>query len=192
VDKVAIFIDGNNLYHGMKDTCKITRIDFRKFTNKLAQGYQLIKTYYYNSPCKQETNFDKYKSQQRFFAYLKSLPRFEVILGRLEKRIITIEPEIFERIKDIHPQQSFETFVEKGVDVNLAIDMLKLAFLDYYDTAILVSGDGDYVSAVNAVQELGKKVINAYFQNEDRAGYHLRKRCDEFILLDSKFIKSCR
>ena len=50
---------------------------------------------------------------------------------------------------------------EKAVDVKLATDMILLK--DIYDTAIILSGDQDYVPAVQAVKDSGKRVINAAF-----------------------------
>ena len=50
---------------------------------------------------------------------------------------------------------------EKAVDVHLATDLLKLS--DIYDVAIIVSGDQDYVPAVQAVKDYGKQVINVSF-----------------------------
>ena len=50
---------------------------------------------------------------------------------------------------------------EKAVDVNLATDLLNLS--DIYDVAIIVSGDQDYVPAVQAVKDDGKHVINVSF-----------------------------
>ncbi len=50
---------------------------------------------------------------------------------------------------------------EKAVDVKLACDMLILR--DIYDVAIIVSGDQDYVPAVEIVKDSGKEVINVSF-----------------------------
>jgi uncharacterized LabA/DUF88 family protein len=50
---------------------------------------------------------------------------------------------------------------EKGVDVKLATDLLTLK--NIYDVAIILSGDGDYVPAVQAVKDSGKHVINVSF-----------------------------
>ncbi len=54
---------------------------------------------------------------------------------------------------------------EKAVDVKLACDMIVLN--NIYDFAIIVSGDQDYVPAVMAVKDFGKKVINVAFKKED-------------------------
>jgi uncharacterized LabA/DUF88 family protein len=47
------------------------------------------------------------------------------------------------------------------VDVNLGVDMV--LFRDIYDVAVIVSGDQDYVPAVQAVKDSGKHVVNVAF-----------------------------
>lgn len=51
---------------------------------------------------------------------------------------------------------------EKAVDVKLAADLITLR--DIYDIAIIVSGDQDYVPAVEVVKDCGKRVVNVAFQ----------------------------
>jgi len=50
-----------------------------------------------------------------------------------------------------------ETF-EKKVDIKIAIDIISLAYENAYDTAILVSGDGDFIPVIKKVKELKKKI----------------------------------
>lgn len=56
---------------------------------------------------------------------------------------------------------------EKAVDVKLAVDLLQLC--PAYDVAVIVSGDQDYVPAVQAIKDAGKRVLNTCFlkQNGD-------------------------
>ena len=54
---------------------------------------------------------------------------------------------------------------EKTVDVNLAVDMLQLR--DIYDLAVIVSGDQDYVPAVQAIKNAGKTVVNVAFTDAE-------------------------
>jgi uncharacterized LabA/DUF88 family protein len=48
------------------------------------------------------------------------------------------------------------------VDVNLAVDMVTLD--SNYDTAVIVSGDQDYVPAAQAAKNKGKHVVNVAFK----------------------------
>ena len=58
---------------------------------------------------------------------------------------------------------------EKAVDVKLAVDLVALR--ESYDTAIVVSGDQDYVPAVQMVKDSGKRVVNIAFRT--RSGRQL-------------------
>ena len=54
---------------------------------------------------------------------------------------------------------------EKAVDVKLASDLIFLK--DIYDTAVVVSGDQDYVPAVELVKDYGKRVVNVAFERSN-------------------------
>ena len=71
-----------------------------------------------------------------------------------------------------------------------ATDMINYAYKNAYDTAIIVTGDGDFVSAVTAVKDAGKHVENAYF----KAGCsrHLLQTCDTFTELTKAFVTNCK
>jgi len=75
----------------------------------------------------------------------------------------------------------------KEDDIHLAVDMVKLAYNNAYDTAILVSSDGDFVPAILTVKEIGKKVENIGFEN--KFSYHLKQECDRFRKLTKKEVE---
>ncbi len=170
MERVSIFVDGSNLYHGLKSSKSPTNFDFHKFALALCNGRALVRLYYYSAPRDQNAGQDKYQSQQRFFDALHHTPYLELRLGRLVKR--------------------GTGYVEKGVDVRIATDMINHAYKDNYDTAILVSGDGDFYDAVIAVKNTGKHVENANFKSSQ--SNHLLTACDIFTELTPAFIKKCR
>jgi uncharacterized LabA/DUF88 family protein len=55
---------------------------------------------------------------------------------------------------------------EKAVDVKLATDPIRLK--DIYDVAVIVSGDQDYVPAVDAIKDFGKHTVNVAFLTQGR------------------------
>jgi uncharacterized protein (TIGR00288 family) len=79
------------------------------------------------------------------------------------------------------------TYEAKEDDIHLAVDMVKLAYNDAYDTAILVSSDGDFVPAIQAVKERGKNVENIGFEN--KFSYHLQQESDKFVKLKREVVK---
>ena len=76
--------------------------------------------------------------------------------------------------------------MEKGVDVKIAVDMVIGAVQDDYDVAFLLSLDGDFVPAVEAVQGFGKRVIVA----SPGSAHHLPQAADVSIRLDSHRLNS--
>ncbi len=71
---------------------------------------------------------------------------------------------------------------EKGVDAALVTDLLSLAWQRAYDVAVLVSGDSDYIPAVEYVQSQGLKVINAAWTAH---GHQLQGACWGSFPLDN-------
>ncbi|MCL0102036.1 NYN domain-containing protein [Dehalococcoidia bacterium] len=143
VQRVAIFIDGSNLYHSLDENCGRTDLDFLAIARKMLNGRDLFRVYYYNvlqDPDRQGTG---YQEQQKFLSSLYAIPHFEVRLGSAKQR--------------------GDVVVEKGVDIMLATDLLQYAWRDLYDVAILVSGDADFTYAVQAVKNSGKYVEVAAF-----------------------------
>jgi uncharacterized LabA/DUF88 family protein len=75
--------------------------------------------------------------------------------------------------------------------VNLAVDMTVGAHTGRYDIAVLVAGDMDYVRAIQAVQFTGRKVLWCHFPAQSYTD-RLRQVCDEQVVLDEKFLRTCR
>ena len=56
---------------------------------------------------------------------------------------------------------------QKGVDSQIAIDMITKAFQGQYDHAVLLGGDADLIPIVEAVKHVGPNVTLAYFQESN-------------------------
>ncbi len=147
-ERVAIFIDGSNFYYSTKYLlANGHKINFKKLVNALIKERLLVNVFYYNASLNRGINERKYWKQQTFFDALRKIPGFRVILCRLRK--------------DKRIDGGFD-FVVKGDDIHLASDLVGEGYENLYDTAIIVSGDGDFVPAIRRMQKIGKKVENVY------------------------------
>ena len=68
---------------------------------------------------------------------------------------------------------------QKGVDVELAVDLVSNAFNNTYDTAVLFSGDVDLIESLKLVKNLGKQVI--VFSHKKQMSRGLLKEVDYYI-----------
>ena len=73
-ERVAVFIDGSNLYHCLKGAFGHARIHFERLIAKLCGGRHLIRTYYYNAPLNSADDPAGYRAQQMFFDRLRTIP----------------------------------------------------------------------------------------------------------------------
>lgn len=163
-ERVMIFIDGSNLYYSLKEMHRRISFDsqalnFFNFSRMLAKSRKLIRFYYYTGLHSEQENPEKFRSQKKFLDHLRETPYCTVRTGHILRR--------------------GESYIEKGVDVLLTVDLIRLARLNSYDTAILISGDGDFVEAVKDVQDMGKQVELASFPFSQSNA--LKNTCDRVI-----------
>jgi uncharacterized LabA/DUF88 family protein len=71
---------------------------------------------------------------------------------------------------------------QKGVDVQITVDMLVGAFSALFDIAILVAGDADFVPLVEEVKRRG--VMVAVAASPKSLSDDLRRVCDRYLQLD--------
>lgn len=156
-DRVMIFIDGRNLTYSAKHYGEDgVMLDMIKLKNQLSGEKSLIRSYWYDS-----IKPDSDNKREGFFDFLRT-HGYRVVVSE--------------------SKGSDGGYEEKGSDIKLACEMLHMAHIDAFDTAIMVSGDGDFAGAVRKVQDVGKKVKIATFDNH--LSNNLNKASDATILLD--------
>ena len=166
-ERVAVFIDGSNLYHALRSNFSRQDLRFTDFIKQLCGSRRLFRAYYYNVLQDPTQRADAHRDQQDFLGALRETPYLEVRLGGT-------------KLAQGVP-------VEKGIDVMLVTDLLNLAWEDLYDVAVLVSGDSDFAYALQAVKNLGKYVEVAYF--ESNVSKDILDVADNKHLIDKNFLK---
>lgn len=130
--RVAVFIDAANIIHCHKDIG--WKVDFKKLKKYFEQKCNLVAIYYYSAYLEESPR------QQSFFEML-SRKGFIMRLKKL-KRIVESDGSI--RLKG-------------NCDTDMVVDAV--ARMGEYDTAVIMSGDSDFVSLVNLLQGQAKRVI---------------------------------
>lgn len=138
-ERVAVFVDGANLYHSIKAYYRGV-LDYGKLLSTALDGRDLLRATFYIVE-KQEAE----DTGARSFVY--NLNRFGYKV----------------RSKPLIVHESYSPEGERSIshkgdwDIGIIMDMVRLS--DRADTYVLVSGDGDYVEAVEYLQsEKGLRV----------------------------------
>ncbi len=154
--RVVLFIDGNHLFHRLQDSYGFADIDIEKLCkNMCGIERSLIQIRYYYSPFLPEMDKKNSQKQRHIISKIQKTPIFDLSKGKYIQKGNT------------------GIYTEKGIDVKIAIDMVHLAMDDHYDVAILLSGDSDFVPAINFVRRLHKRVSVAAFPNDENSCHDL-------------------
>jgi len=143
MERVICLIDGFNLYHSIArlDRPRLKWCNYRALAERfLVSGQRLERVLYFTAIA---THYPS-KAQKHGW-YIQALEEHgvETVLGR------------FKRVKRKCPKcgKSGNVSHEKETDVNMAIRLSHLAHTDAFDTALLVSGDSDFASAIRFVRQ---------------------------------------
>ena len=172
MERLMIFIDGENLFKCAKG--EEIKISFQKLVTLLSKGYNLIRVYYYTGIPTIET-WNKNKETEKEFKY-----RLSKQIKFLDKLALDYNFHIITR-----PLVIDKGIVkEKGIDVNIASDIIWHGLSDNYDVFVLISGDRDLIECLERMKDNGKKVIIANF--EGKISREIKKMADRYINLSAK------
>lgn len=79
--------------------------------------------------------------------------------------------------------------VEKGTDVNLASHVITKGLHNAFDTAVIVSGDTDYIPVMDILNQIGKSVVVVGVKGQRLDNF--KQHTDAQIILDDNFFQKC-
>lgn len=202
-----IFIDGNNLYHHLKQMkIKPGNLDFQRFANLICTHFNLSleEVRYYNSVPTLRDGKELYFSHLKFIDDLKKIPKFSIITRKLQvhstKELLKEKQELIESMdlckvcRPVVEENILDAIgnvkkKEKGIDVKLAIDFVDYAINEKAEILILVSGDADFIPALELARQKGAKVLSTSLAR----GYsrQLRDNFEFFVIGKNKIMEEC-
>ncbi len=163
---VKIFFDGQNFYRSLLRYDESLRVDYDRLALWITQAVggptaAFCGAYYYVGIA------------------ADAPPLVEGFLRGLELRpgyFVRREPRVRRTGGCSACGREYEYTTEKRVDTRLVAELIQYAANGAFDAAVLVSGDDDFVPAVEAVNALGKRVWVATWSAEELSS-DLRVRC---------------
>ena len=161
-DKIALFIDGANLYATAKTLG--FDIDYKRLLKEFQSRGKLVRAFYYTAIIEDQ----EYSSIRPLIDWLDY--NGYTVVTKATKEFI--DPSGRRKVKG-------------NMDIELAVDAMELA--EHVDQIVLFSGDGDFRSLVEAVQRRGVRVtvVSTISSQPPMIADELRRQADQFIDLTS-------
>ncbi len=157
-ERVALFIDGANLYATSKSLG--FDIDYKRLLAYFRQRSQLVRALYYTALAEDQ----EYSS-------------IRPLIDWLDYNGYTMVTKPTKEFTDATGRRK----IKGNMDIELAVDAMRLA--ESLDHIVLFSGDGDFRSLVNALQQKGKRVsfVSTLQTQPPMVADDLRRQADQFI-----------
>ena len=161
-EKIALFIDGANLYAASKSLG--FDIDYRKLLSAFQKRGYLLRAYYYTALVEDQ----EYSSIRPLIDWL----------DYNGYKVVTKPAKEF-------TDSAGRRKIKGNMDIELAVDAMQLT--DTVDHFVIFSGDGDFRSLVEALQRKGRKVsvVSTLSTQPPMISDELRRQADHFIELVS-------
>jgi uncharacterized LabA/DUF88 family protein len=155
--KIALFIDGANLYAAAKALG--FDLDYRKLLSEFQSRGKLVRAFYYTALI-EDQEYSSIRPLVDWLAY-----NGYTVVTKPTKEFV---------------DQSGHRKLKGNMDIELAVDALELA--QHLDEIVLFSGDGDFRSLVEAVQRRGVRVtvVSTVLSQPPMAADELRRQADVF------------
>ena len=157
-ERIAILVDGSNFYHYTKELTltHLLEFNYKDFGTFLARDREITSATYYIGKMREKPgdlrSRDLMANQQKLVSRLEQFG-WQISYGHM--------------LTDGGGQR------EKGVDVQIAVDLVVGAYENKYDSALLVSSDTDLIPAIRKIRNKGKNL--EYIGFSKRPSYGLIK-----------------
>jgi uncharacterized LabA/DUF88 family protein len=157
-EKVALFIDGANLYATSKAVG--VDIDYRRLLIEFQSRAYLLRAYYYTALVEDQ----EYSS-------------IRPLIDWLDYNGYTVVTKPAKEFTDSTGRRK----IKGNMDIELTVDALEMS--PFFDHMVLFSGDGDFTALVAALQRRGKKVtvVSTLSTPTPMIADDLRRQSDFFI-----------
>lgn len=208
--RILILIDAQNFTNSIVNTSKIKKqdriIDWWKINNfvleYLKNNIQYkedklthLRTYYYTGEVTEsllsKINFNikkvKGKDEEKFLFDKEKAEKIKKGFEEFEKKANNYY--FFEIRKKPLQYSPNKGIFQKGVDVQIAVDLVSQAYLNTYDILVLFSGDIDLYESLITIKNLGKHVL--IFSSESVMAKELIRTADMYVnfdILDDKLL----
>lgn len=148
--RFRFYVDGFNVYHAVLKTCpQYLWLNYWQLAQNILRAHDHLEKVTYFTAYANWKSPDVVRKHQEYVKVLRSAG-VDTVHGRFMKKKVTCHL----------CHREFLSHEEKRTDVNIALWLVKDAFRDLFDKAVILSADSDLVPAIETVHDIapGKEI----------------------------------
>jgi len=156
--KTIIYIDAFNLFYGAVKNTPYKWLDVSKLSELLLPRHEIVHIHYFTALVKaRPSNPQQAQRQKLYLRALGTIPNLSITYGHFLTQTV--------RMRVANPIAGQAKYVEvlkteeKGSDVNLASQMLKNAYNNNFEAAVLITNDTDLLLPIQIVKNELHKIV---------------------------------
>jgi len=183
MDRVVVYIDGFNLYFGIieRGWRRYLWLDLDALARRLLKPKQsLVATKYFTARVRDDKA--KIQRQSTFLQALETLGQVNIYYGRYQRK----------SKKCKHCKTKWNEYEEKMTDVHLATELMRDAYTNSFDSALIVTADGDLEPPITTIKQdfPNKKIIIVFPPKRDNP--HLKTIADDYFRIGRGRLSKCQ
>lgn len=194
----------SNFYHSAKKErgFPLTAEEFGDLFAQLESKFRLKQARFYDAVKNYAVEPEAYSRQQKFHEQLKKLP-FNIVIRTTKLRYLAnvTKEQLKRAAQEVGIAESQHDLLwpllgslnlvrltkEKGIDVKLVVDAVEIARRREADWVILLSGDADFVPAIELIKNFNIKTLNLHTYHGSAS--ELRRACGKDALITFDGVK---
>lgn len=167
MSSLIVYVDGFNLYHGLKDQFgrRMLWLDLVELSRSLRPRSSLVQVRYFTAPVLDEPPAASRQGRYQHALLAQNPGLVDIVQGRYQKK----------PMKCRKCGALWTHYEEKETDVNIATSLVADAARRLSDSALIVSADSDLTPAVKAARTLSPKLFVAAAFPPKRYSSELKK-----------------
>lgn len=167
MSKLIVYVDGFNLYHGLKQKFRrrLLWLDLVTLSSSLRPASTLVTVRYFTAPVLDDPPAASRQGRYQQALLAQHPGKISIVQGRYQKKQLACRK----------CGATWTHYEEKETDVNIATAIVADAAAGLMDSALIVSADSDLVPAVKAARSITTKLFLAAAFPPERYSAELKK-----------------
>jgi uncharacterized LabA/DUF88 family protein len=190
--RVNVYVDGFNLYYGIKKYDSQGKnyrwLDLNRLAQLLLPSHQICRIRYFTAKVDGRHDSQSPKRQQIYWRAIRTLPNLTIHQGRFLSSAVRM-PLASPSASGPRTVEVWKT-EEKGSDVNIATYLMLDCFHKEFDIAAIISNDSDLIEPIRVVRKELGCVVYVFNHHGDGFSNAMKRTATRYVRIEERHLSN--